>query len=1668
MRSDCFEAPVDRSYMVFRTLDTDLGDALCAPPGAAKRICIATPDIFGLPENGRIGIACRHLARLLVEQGHDVVVAYVGRDAGERDVARRAEALCVEFGAAFEAIVPRQEVHTELARVPAPAWTLLEWLRVREPSFDIVHVPDWHGIGYGPLLAKSLGIAFGTTHFVVTGHAPTLWMAEGYGLSLSTERELGWVFMEQRSIELADTVICPSMHVLEWMRGAGYALPERSFAWPNAFPALRLPPAASAACTDPRGTRLEEVVFFGRPDRRDGLELFIDAVDRLVRQGRMPGSVSFLGCPSDFVEGTDLIRASRERWPLEVRTITVLGPEEALAHLSRPGRLAVIPSRLESCSAAVMDCLRARIPFVATATGGTPELVATEDEARALVAPDHVELGERIAEIARSPLRAVRPRRDFDRLHEVWSSWHAQTASFEAAAARFDERSRAARAKTPLVSVCIVHHERPELVRMAVDSVYGQDYPVLEAVLVDDGSESPPAVAMLDVLEAEFGERGWRVVRQENRYAGAARNAAAAASRGEWLLFLDDDNVLFPDAVSRLVSAARFSGADCVPAAFVCFAGAGDPLSDSVTHGAVRRFIGASRAWNRFRNVAGDTCGLVRRTAFEAVGGYPEEHRLWLQDMCFNNRMIQAGWSIVPMPDPVCFYRLSTNGAEGRDRGTEAAQVRALGPYLRGLSGEERAYASFAAACIRDRPGRGDRFRHLAEGAMGRGEWMVATELWSESRRVSPDHPSGFLQGAEALVGAGRLEEAEGVAREAVSGFPDLPGGRVQLAEVTMCRRDWPLAVERWEEVRRAFPDHPSGYLRGAESLVMAGRLDDAERVAREGELRFPELPGGWVQLAEVAMCRRDWPLAVERWEAMRRAFPDHASGYLRGAESLVMAGRLDDAERVAMEGGSRFPDLPGGRVQLAEVAMCRRDWLLAAERWKEVRRAFPGHPSGYLRGAESLVMAGRLDDAERVAMEGGSRFPDLPGGRVQLAEVAMCRRDWPLAVECWEAVRRAFPEHPSGYLRGAESLVMAGRLDDAERVAKEGRSRFPDLSGGRVQLAEVAMCRRDWPLAVECWEAVRRAFPEHPSGYLRGAESLVMAGRLDDAERVAKEGRSRFPDLSGGRVQLAEVAMCRRDWPKAVERWDAVRRAFPEHPSGYLRGAESLVMAGRLDDAERVAKEGRSRFPDLSGGRVQLAEVAMCRREWPKAAERWEAVRRAFPEHPSGYLRGSESLVRVGRLDDAEWVAREGGTRFPNLPGGRVQFAEVAMCRRDWRMAVERWEEVRRAFPEHPSGYLRGAESLVLTGRLDEAERVAREGRSRFPDLPGGRVQLAEVAMCRRNWPLAAERWEEVRRAFPSHPSGYLRGAESLVLAGRLDEAERVAREGGSRFSDLPGGRVQLAEVAMRRREWPLAVERWEEVRRAFPDHPSGYLRGAESLVLAGRLDEAERVAREGGLRFPDLPGSRVQLAEVAVHRQDWPLAIERWDGLRLAFFDHPSGYVRGAEALVRAGRLVEAEELASEAASRFPDMPGGRIQLAEVAMRRRDWNLAIERWDAFRQEFPDHPLGYSRGAEALLKVGRPDDAERLAREAVSRHPTLPGGHVQLAEVAMRRRDWVAAADRWGRLRRDFPDQRSGYVRGARALVRAGSTDEARRVESEARARFDVGCPGAGGRQRA
>nr|MDT0660203.1 glycosyltransferase family 2 protein [Micromonospora sp. DSM 115978] len=92
-----------------------------------------------------------------------------------------------------------------------------------------------------------------------------------------------------------------------------------------------------------------------------------------------------------------------------------------------------------------------------------------------------------------------------------------------------------------------------------LESLAGQTYPDLEVVLVDDGSTDDSGR-----LAGEFaGSDGrFRLIRQPNQGLGAARNTGIEAATGEYLAFVDSDDVLPPYAFEVLVGALEQTGSD--------------------------------------------------------------------------------------------------------------------------------------------------------------------------------------------------------------------------------------------------------------------------------------------------------------------------------------------------------------------------------------------------------------------------------------------------------------------------------------------------------------------------------------------------------------------------------------------------------------------------------------------------------------------------------------------------------------------------------------------------------------------------------------------------------------------------------------------------------------------------------------------------------------------------------------------------------------------------------------------------------------------------------------------------------------------------------------------------------------------------------------------------
>jgi len=100
-----------------------------------------------------------------------------------------------------------------------------------------------------------------------------------------------------------------------------------------------------------------------------------------------------------------------------------------------------------------------------------------------------------------------------------------------------------------LVSILIPSHNTEKWLAETLKSALAQTYPHKEIIVVDDGSTDQSLA-----IAKEFESRGIRVTSQPNRGASAARNAAYRASNGDYIQYLDGDDLLSPDKIERQVA----------------------------------------------------------------------------------------------------------------------------------------------------------------------------------------------------------------------------------------------------------------------------------------------------------------------------------------------------------------------------------------------------------------------------------------------------------------------------------------------------------------------------------------------------------------------------------------------------------------------------------------------------------------------------------------------------------------------------------------------------------------------------------------------------------------------------------------------------------------------------------------------------------------------------------------------------------------------------------------------------------------------------------------------------------------------------------------------------------------------------------------------------------
>lgn len=218
-------------------------------------------------------------------------------------------------------------------------------------------------------------------------------------------------------------------------------------------------------------------------------------------------------------------------------------------------------------------------------------------------------------------------------------------------------------------SIVIACYNQEDFIRQCVESALFQGHPGKEIIVVDDNSQDGTA----DILNT-FGESIIFVRLPANRGAAGARNHGASLARGEFLVFLDGDDVMMPWALEvygRLITARR--PRIILGRSVTCYGRIPEAKTADVPHEI--RFVEYAGFFSKDRPYVYNSSTLVvDRSAFQSAGGWsPDIFYQDIQDLL--NKLGASGKMILVLAPDTVWYRMHSTNA-----------VRKILPFIEGIN----------------------------------------------------------------------------------------------------------------------------------------------------------------------------------------------------------------------------------------------------------------------------------------------------------------------------------------------------------------------------------------------------------------------------------------------------------------------------------------------------------------------------------------------------------------------------------------------------------------------------------------------------------------------------------------------------------------------------------------------------------------------------------------------------------------------------------------------------------------------------------------------------------------------------------------------------------------------------------------------------------------------
>lgn len=201
----------------------------------------------------------------------------------------------------------------------------------------------------------------------------------------------------------------------------------------------------------------------------------------------------------------------------------------------------------------------------------------------------------------------------------------------------------------PTISIVIPSYNQGQYLEDAIESAYNQTMPALEIIVVDDGSkdDSLEIAQRYEFREFPMIESPVRVVSQVNKGLASARNTGIMNARGDYILFLDADDILKENAIARVTQEIAQNNPDIVAPSFKEFGNSDREIILGTFD------MNALKQANRLGYFS-----TIRRSALLEIGGYNPKMKWGWEDWDLWFDLFKRGKTIAVIQDILVMYRV--------------------------------------------------------------------------------------------------------------------------------------------------------------------------------------------------------------------------------------------------------------------------------------------------------------------------------------------------------------------------------------------------------------------------------------------------------------------------------------------------------------------------------------------------------------------------------------------------------------------------------------------------------------------------------------------------------------------------------------------------------------------------------------------------------------------------------------------------------------------------------------------------------------------------------------------------------------------------------------------------------------------------------------------------